>query len=133
MLGPLISIIAGAIQENAKEQEARQQKISEMYMSRARELNPKMSMAPYESAMFNREMESRRGQMISQMLSQALQGYAGGAEKPNLSKTRDAPTTNLSQPSLLSGDYGTGYGYGAPSSFQAPGSDYQLPKPLLLR
>jgi hypothetical protein len=124
----LIAVIAGAMMDKQKEELARQQATSQMYMQYAQSLNPKLNMAPYQAQQLNRQMDEQRGQSAQHLL--ASLGSSLISDAPSM-KGGSAP--QLSAPSLVSGDYGPGYGYGAPSSFAYPGSDFQLQTPRLLR
>jgi hypothetical protein len=134
---PLVSVVTGAMQDKERERMARLNAASDMEMEVARRLDPGMSDAPYRAAKLDAALGAQRGESAQRLLGAALQAYGGsldsggGAAAGGGAPGRGA---SLQAPSLVSGDYGAGYGFGRPPDMGEAGlgSSFDLREPRLL-
>jgi ABC-type Zn2+ transport system substrate-binding protein/surface adhesin len=83
-MAPIFALLAGVIMDKMKEAEQRKQAQADMYMQRARELNPQQPMYEYNAQRFNRQMDAQQGESVARILPLALQGAfsSSPARKP---------------------------------------------------
>jgi len=90
MWGPLISLIAGAISDSQKAEEARRQAGADQHMSYAQRLNPHLDPALYNAMKFNRDLQDQQSQAFTRRLGDFLQsGIFSASQKTGNEELND--------------------------------------------
>jgi hypothetical protein len=128
---PLVSVVTGAMQDKERERMARLNAAGDMEMEVARRLDPGMSDAPYRAAKLDAALDAQRGESAQRLLGAALQAYGGSLDAGGGTAARGL---SLQAPALVSGDQGSGYGFGRPPDMSEAGlgSSFDLREPRLL-